>query len=281
MSRIFEALKKATGEAGDAASVQAIDETQQQAGEDISVDNSGLDQCRTFSISIAPKSRLVALSDERGLGAEKIRVLSTRLRHMRQRRPFMKLLITSSMKGEGKSLIATNLAITFAKHARQKTLLIDGDFRQPTIARLVGIETTPGVGDWWRSDLPLKDMLRRHNEMPLWFLPAGHIPEQPLDILQSPRLAELITRFSGFFQWILIDSPPLTPLADSTVWSNLVEGIVLVVRQGVTPTKQLTRAIDSLEKNKLLGVVVNESTHVEHRYYEQYYRRNGSAAAKE
>src|SRR5690242_16277615 len=98
MSRIFEALKQATIETGAVTEpVQSITDAPAQMPQEITVDNSGLDQCRPFTISIAPKSRLVALSDERGLGAEKIRVLSTKLRHIRQRRPFMKLLITSSM----------------------------------------------------------------------------------------------------------------------------------------------------------------------------------------
>jgi receptor protein-tyrosine kinase len=176
------------------------------------------------------------------------------------------------MKGEGKSLMSANLALTLSKQVRHQTLIIDADFRCPTQHRLFGVDATPGVADWWIEDIPLNRVIRKHSELPLWFMAAGHVPDQPLEILQSQRFADLITKLGSMFHWLIIDSPPLTPMADSSVLSHLAEGVVLVVRQGVTPAKVLRSAMDSLERKKLLGVVINESTTSERRYYDQYYK---------
>lgn len=275
MSRIFDALKQSSSEShSPVIPVPNLTEVGSAPMPDVAADAIGLDGCAEFSIRLAPINRLVSLSDERGLGAEKLRVLATKLRHARQRRAFSKVLVTSSIKGEGKSVISANLAITLANQARQNTLLIDGDFRCPTQPSLLGVASTPGVSDWWQSDVPLNQIVRRNKELPLWFLSAGHVSGQPLDILQSQRFADLIARFNGFFHWIVVDSPPLTPLADSTVWGNMMDAVLMVVRQNVTPIKVLRSALETVERGKLLGVVVNESRYVEKSYYDQYYRGN-------
>ena len=274
MSRIFEALKKSTSEAG-AAAVPAPELGDPLATAQLESNVSPsfeLDGCLPFDIHATVQSRLISLTDERSIGAEKIRVLATRLRHLRNKKNFATVLITSSMKGEGKSLMTANLALTFSKQVRHETLVMDCDFRCPTQHHLFGVEASPGIGDWWADDLPLNRVLRKHPELPLWFMAAGAIPEQPLEVLQSERFADLITKVSGMFKWVVIDSPPLTPMADSSVLGHLAEGVVLVVRQGITSTKALRAAMDSVEKKKLVGVVVNESSKSERRYYDQYYK---------
>jgi capsular exopolysaccharide synthesis family protein len=273
MSRIFEALKRSTSDSG-AAAVPApeVGDAIPSAPSEPATPSIELDGCPQLAIHSVPQSRLISLTDERSIGAEKLRVLATRLRHLRNKKDFSTVLITSSMKGEGKSLIAANLALTFSKQVRHQTLLIDCDFRLPTLHKLFGVEQTPGIADWWAEDLPLNRVLRKHADLPLWFMAAGHVPEQPLEILQSQRFADLMTKVGGLFRWVVIDSPPLTPMADSSVLSHLAEGVVLVVRQGVTPTNALRASMDALDRKKLLGVVINESTTSERRYYDQYYK---------
>jgi capsular exopolysaccharide synthesis family protein len=274
MSRIFEALKKSTTDGGAAAvPAPALDDSvalpEQEAGSTPSIE---LDGCAPLTLHAAAQNRLISLTDERSIGAEKLRVLATKLRHLRSKKNFSTVLITSSMKGEGKSLMTANLALTFSKQVRHETLVIDCDFRCPTQHRLFGVEAGPGIGDWWTDDLPLNRVIRKHPELPLWFMAAGDIPEQPLEVLQSQRFADLITKVGSLFRWVVIDSPPLTPMADSSVLGHLAEGIVLVVRQGITSAKALASAMDSVERKKLLGVVVNESTKADRRYYDQYYK---------
>jgi capsular exopolysaccharide synthesis family protein len=274
MSRIFEALKQSNLESGSAAAAapQLTDDTpspQFQPGAAVSME---LEGCLPLTIHANAQARLVSLTDERSIGAEKLRVLATRLRHLRNKKEFSTVLVTSSMKGEGKSLMTANLALTFAKQVRHECLIIDCDFRCPSIHTLLGVNATPGIADWWAEDLPLNKILRKDPELPLWFIAAGHVPDQPLEILQSQRFADLITKLGGLFRWVVIDSPPLTPMADSSVLSHLAEGVLLIVRQGITSTKAMTAALESVERKKLLGVVVNESSATERRYYDQYYK---------
>lgn len=274
MSRIFEALKRSSSDAGTVAAVPAaeVGDAPMPATSEPATASIELDGCPPLTIHPVAHSRLVSYTDERSIGAEKLRVLATRLRHLRNKKSFSTVLITSSMKGEGKSLMAANLALTFSKQVRHQTLLVDCDFRCPTLHRMFGVEHSPGIAEWWAEDLPLNRVLRKHAELPLWFLAAGHVPDQPLELLQSLRFADLITKVGGLFRWVIIDSPPLVPMADSSVLGHLAEGVVLVVRQGVTSANALRSSMDALDRKKLLGVVINESTTSERRYYDQYYK---------
>jgi capsular exopolysaccharide synthesis family protein len=277
MSRIFEALQKSNAELGNApapppeAAADASDLLQQ-----VPHDSLQLDQCATFAIPAVPQNRIVMLTDGKGLGAEKIRVLSTKLRHLRQKRRLSRLLVTSCMKGEGKSVVASNLAIALAKHGKVPVLLIDGDFRLPGLSRIMGLENGTGVSTWWANNTPPQQLLRRASDLPLWFLAAGQPAEQPLEILQSRRLADLLNLLSARFEWVIIDSPPYSPLADSSVWATLVDGAIFVVRENWTPAKVLQKALQSVDASKLVGLVMNESSVSEHRYYDQYYYGYGS-----
>lgn len=276
MSRIFEALKKSNMEVGAAAAAAPAPELDDRIAapqpEQATMHSMELDSCPAFSIKTNGQARLVSITEERSIGAEKMRVVATRMRHLRTKKQYSTVLVTSSMKGEGKSMMAANLALTFAKQVRRETLIIDCDLRCPTLHSMFGVESSPGLVDWWEDDLPLDRVLRKHPELPLWFLAAGRVAEQPLEILQSQRFADLIARVGGLFHWVLLDSPPLTPMADSSVLCHLAEGVLLIVRQGVTSASVLRTAMDSLERKKLLGVVVNESSNTERRYYDQYYK---------
>ncbi len=283
MSRIFEALQKANAElTGAAASARQGTPEAADVLEPASSLTVDLDQCAPFTPAVNPQNRLVALNDGDSLGAEKIRVLTTRLRQLRHKRRLNRILVTSCMAGEGKSVISTNLAISLATHSRARTLLIDGDLRKPTVAKLLGLSNREdsGVAAWWKGDQQPLQLLRRAEGVPLWVLPAGQITEQPLEVLQSQRMAELLNQLSAWFEWVIIDSPPFTPLADSSVWSALSDGTLFVVRERFTSAKLLRKTIESFDANKLLGVVVNESSEAAHRYYRKYYYAYDKGAAK-
>ena len=269
MSRIFEALKK-TG------AVNLVDESAapQNAAEfiDQTADSSALLGCPTFSVSSTPQARLVSISDEHGLAAEKVRVLGTKLRHISARRQLKTVLVTSSMKGEGKSVIAANLAITLAKSAHLRVLLIDGDFRQPTLATKLGCTPQKALSDWWREPLPVQQLLHKEKDLQLWFLPAGRFENQPLEVLQSPRLAELMKQLTETFDWIVIDSPPMVPLADSRVWASFADGVMVVVREKYTQLDPLNQTIETVEPKKFLGIVMNDTHVSESKYYPAYYQ---------
>lgn len=229
----------------------------------------------SLNINVPPSSRLVFLSAPESLAAEKFRFLGVRLRQMQLTRPLKKVLITSTIPEEGKSLVSANLAGVLAKR-KQKVLLLEGDLRRPTLAEKFGLPRLAGLGEWLRSNHQTLSNIYRLNGTNLWLMPAGDSQENPLELMQSGKLSRLVEQLSGMFDWILVDSPPLLPLADTTVWSRLSDGALLVVREGTTEKAPLQRGLESLKKPELLGVVMNGSTESDHDNYYQRYAPSGS-----
>jgi protein-tyrosine kinase len=217
---------------------------------------------------VYPRS-LVALTDQGSVGAERFRALAIRLRNFQKRQRLKKLLVTSSVKGEGKSVVSANLAVTLAQG--QRTLLIDCDLHQSGLRDVLGIHGQPGLSDWWGQPSPIVKFLRRMDEPPLWYLSAGEVRVPPLDILQSRRFTDMLNQVSRWFDWIVLDSPPLVPVADSGLLAAHVDGSLLIVRQSNTPKPLLKEALKT-ENLKLLGIVANEWESSGQRYYTQYYK---------
>jgi capsular exopolysaccharide synthesis family protein len=230
-----------------------------------------LQHCPTISTRISADSRLVALAKEESLGAEKFRFLAVRLRQLRQSRVLKKILITSTIPGEGKSTVAANLACTLARRKQQRTLLLEGDLRRPSVADKFGLGRLDGLAEWLASDQQEITNLYRLSGSDLWLMPAGSPPANPLELLQSARLSLLMEHLMGLFDWIVVDSPPLLPLADTTVWARLIDGALLVAREGKTEKNQLQRGLELLKKTELLGVVLNGVAHPDHENYYQRY----------
>jgi capsular exopolysaccharide synthesis family protein len=240
----------------------------------------GLDSCPVLAISIPEQSRLVSVAEEGSLGAEKFRFLGVRLRHLRQNRPLKKILITSTIPQEGKSTIAANLACTLARRQNQKTLLLEGDLRRPNIVNQFGIGKLPGLCEWLSGKTDSVNICKLEG-LGLWILPAGAAPENPLELMQSGKLSLLMEQLEAWFDWIVIDSPPVLPLADTSLWSRLSDGILLVTRKGITEKQQLQRGLDAIEKSKVLGALVNSSTTVAHSDYYQRYTSSAADQSKE
>jgi capsular exopolysaccharide synthesis family protein len=282
MSRLYEALrrmeKEQRGPGEDVAPEPA--ESVQLLGS-VLTESVEFEQAPPAKIEVTPSARLVALSEPKSLGAEKFRALVMRLESHRQQRELKCLQITSGVINEGKTLVAANLALTLAKHSGSKVLLVEGDLHRPALASLLGLSQLPGLSHWWTGQEPSIDRyLYRLDELPLWFLSAGTVFDQPSQILQSPRFTEAFTRLIGSFDWIVIDSTPLLPTVDANLWSRLVDGMLLVVREGVAPVKALKSGLASLDNPKLVGVVLNEASDFNHVNYDgQYYvQKNGNHA---
>jgi capsular exopolysaccharide synthesis family protein len=238
------------------------------------VEEEELEHCPELTAHIPGENRLVATGKQESLGAEKFRFLAVRLRQIRQTRPLKKILVTSTIPQEGKSTVAANLALTLARRKPHKTLLLDGDLRRPTGAAQFGLGKVPGLCEWLSGETAGINVYRLQN-LGLWILPAGVAPENPLELMQSGKLAPLIDRLTGWFDWIVIDSPPVLPLADTSIWSRLADGILLVTRKATTEKQQLQRGLSALDQSKLLGALVNSSVNVAH---SDYYQRYGAAA---
>ena len=228
-------------------------------------------QFPSTQVMVAPQSKLVCITDEDSLAAEKFRFLGVRLRHLQQKRTLKRLLITSSMSEEGKSMVSANLACTLARKQQQRILLLEGDLRRPTLAEQFGLGKIPGLSELLQGE-PSTAMNIRHLETPgLWILPAGSPSRTPLELIQSRKLSMLLDQLGAWFDWIIIDSPPLMPLGDTSVWMRLADGILLVTRPGKTAKRQLQRGLEAIEQSKLLGAVLNGSVDAGLGDYYDYY----------
>jgi len=223
-------------------------------------------------IRVPPESRLVALTEPNSLGAEKFRALVTRLEHLRKERELKCFQVTSSVIHEGKTLVSGNVAVTLAKYSGSQTLLIEGDLHRPTLSALFGLHNIRGLSHWWyRPGQDLGQFIYRLADLPLWFLPAGNPYDRPSDILRSARFVDAFAKLTRRFEWVVVDSTPMLPIIDVNLWSRLVDGTLLVVREGVAPVKALKQGLLALDHPKIIGVVLNDASAANQSKYDGKY----------
>lgn len=235
-----------------------------------------LDSFPSLKVRIPAQSRLVFFTEPDSLAAEKFRFLGVRLRQLQQSRPLKKILVTSTIPEEGKSLVSANLAGVLTRK-KQRVLLIEGDLRRPTLARQFGLGRLAGIGEWLTGDPRPVSNIYYLDGPNFWLMPAGDPPANPLELMQSGRLSQLMEQLATMFDWIVVDSPPLLPLADTTVWGRLTDGALLVAREGKTEKGPLQRGLEILKKADLLGVVLNGCSSAD---YDNYYQRYRSGETK-
>jgi capsular exopolysaccharide synthesis family protein len=227
-----------------------------------------LHRCQTLNLSITPQNRLVTLAGGDTPATEAFRLLSVRLRHLRRDRKLQKLLITSTIPQEGKSVVSANVACALTLGTRQRTLLLEGDVRRPTLSKVFGLKAYPGICEYLQGERTIAASLYRLEPAGIWFLPAGVAPANPLELLESARLPALMEQLTAWFDWVIVDSPPVLPLADTSVWTRLADGILLVTRQGTTQKRHLKRGLEALESKKVIGAVLNSSqSSSDNKYY--------------
>jgi len=246
-----------------------------------------LEQVREVPFRVATDSLLIDVNRPHEAPMEEFRMLRTRLNHMKSLQPVHSVVVTSASPAEGKSLTATNLALAEAHLAGNTTLLADFDFRRPIVHTLFGIDRTPGITDYLLGKVPLHQALRRVAGTNLYLMPAGEAVINPLELLNLREVKQLIDRLPALFNWMILDSPPLLFAADASLLSTLCHGTLLVVRIGHTTIDSVTRAIQSLCNNNVLGIVVNGARRGElyskYTYYHSYYtpKERGSEEADE
>ena len=168
-------------------------------------------------------------------------------------------------------MVAANLACTLALRAPQKTLLIEGDLRRPSLSQVLGVPSVKGLSDWLQGEDSRTPNIYKIEGPGFWLLPAGSAPRNSLELLQSARLPALMDQLSKWFDWIIVDSPPVLPLADVSVWTRLTDGVLLIVRQGVTEKRNLQKGVEALDLKKLIGALLNCSKEADD--YGYYYRQ--------
>jgi protein-tyrosine kinase len=218
---------------------------------------------------------VVNIMQPREAPAEEFRTLRTRLNHLQSSQPLHTLVITSASPAEGKSFTAANLAISHAQLAGKRVLLADFDFRRPTVNTTFQIPGQLGLTDYLTGKASLREILYQIADTNLFILPAGGAVPNPLELLNLAQCRTLIDDLRNHFDWVILDSPPLLFAADGNLLSTMCDGTILVVRIGTTTFDSVTRAMQSLCENNVLGVVVNGARRGElyskYSYYHDYY----------
>lgn len=208
--------------------------------------------------SDVPKHPLLTEFDRHAPRVEAFRLLRTNLQFLNLDTRPRSLVITSAVPGEGKTSIATNLAIALAQTG-QRVLLVDGDLRRPKVAELLGLERSVGLTTVLVGRSELQDSIQKHAASGIYFLASGPIPPNPTEVLQSHAAQSVFDRISEMFDIVIIDAPPLLPVSDAAIVARDVDGAILVVRHGKTSRDELRQAKMRLDQvdAKLFGVTVN------------------------
>jgi capsular exopolysaccharide synthesis family protein len=203
---------------------------------------------------------------------EQYRRLAATLHHAQEDAGLKVVMVASAVVGEGKTLTASNLALTFSESYKRSVLLIDGDFRRPALHVVFNIDAPYGLSEGLMSVVEQKMPLYRVSER-LTILPAGKPSSDPMAGLTSGRMRRVIQEAREAFDWVIVDTPPVGLLPDANLLATMVDGAVLVVRANSTPYHQVVRAIDALDRERLLGVVLNSVSSPSgsnHNYYAYY-----------
>ena len=205
----------------------------------------------------APESHLLDLQHSHETPAEEFRTLRTRLNHLQTLQPLHTVIVSSPSPAEGKTFTAVNLALAESHLNESKVLLADFDLRRPLIHGLLQLDRAPGLTDYLTGDVPLSVALRRVSGMNLYVLPAGSPVKNPLELLNTRQAKALFEELPKVFNWSIFDTPPLLFSADANLLATMADGTILVVKIGSTTFDNVTRAIQSLCENNVLGIVAN------------------------
>lgn len=293
MSRIHEALKRAEQER--AANQGTGNLPTQVPGVVTEISNPGVAMIPTFSTAFTweevvarcpqrewkpDKTMLFFQSDEQARGTEQFRTLRSRLYHAREKAPLKKILVTSAMPREGKSFVAANLAQVLVRQPGRRALLIDGDLRAARLHKALGTESGQGLADYLAGDADEFSILQRGPMENLMLISCGRECPNPAELLANGRLAELLARVEPLFDWIVVDSPPVGPVADAALLSKFCDGVLIVVRSSVTPFDVAQKARHEFSDKMLVGVVLNGIDAASSAYPEYYYKVYGGADLK-
>jgi protein-tyrosine kinase len=277
MSRIFDALQRFENErrANEAANVPAAASPAEVAASAFAAapaEEAEVPQilataevkhewaAKPINISPAAERHLVAIDEPFSLGAESFRLLSSRLSQIAPSGK-RRVLVTSTIANEGKTVISTNLALTLAKRPGQRTLIVEGDLRSPQVLSALGVDHRPGLGEWYRSGGSIQDYIYHTTKGDLYVIAAGVEGGDPIEILQSELFGRAMLALSQQFDWIVIDSSPLIPVADASIWMNHCDAALIVTRENKTPKHLLTKALKTIDQSKVVGMVLNDVAH--------------------
>lgn len=273
--KLRKALDKANKERQETlGSAEEIDEIQvadDDLGEPAVSLKGGIWQAPVYSESVSVnldqqkliQNRCVCISsDAPELDAYK--VLRTQIRQRTKEQGMNTIMVTSVKPGEGKTVTAINLALTFAREYHQTVLLVDCDLKKQDIHRYLGFASDRGLIDYLEFDMPLKDFIIWPGIEKLTLISGGRVVSDSSELLGSPKMKDLLedmkTRYND--RYVILDVPAVIDGADAMVFAPLVDGIIMVVEKGATSLSDVKKAVELMPREKFLGFVLNDRTGV-------------------
>jgi capsular exopolysaccharide synthesis family protein len=230
--------------------------------------NAQLTQCRQVHVGNGNATHLVLRQDQSSkVALEAYRALRTRLMRAQLKAGLRTIAITSSLPGEGKTLTTMNLGLCYAQLPQQRVLVIDADLRTCGLTSLLNHPSTPGLAEVLAGKATPDEAIVASDQKNFFVLPAGTISSPPPELFTGSHWEELLGRCSELFQVVLVDTPPIYPLADFDLISVACQGVVMVVRAHYGQRETLQKSASSVDRKKLLGVVLNGADTNEKKHY--------------
>ncbi len=267
MGKFFDAIAKSEKEKklmNSSSSIGVNSDEKELTDFDISIPSESIDGSNKID------DKIVTYHRPQSYEAEQFRILKTGLFFSRKEGAPQTIMITSAEPNEGKSFVAANLAITFAKSMDSHVLLIDCDLRNPTVHKVFGLpDQVPGLSDLLTKKIDIKSALYKTPVEKLTIIPGGGIPHNPTELLSSSRMMQLIEEVKSRYndRYIIIDSPPPLLTAETVAVSSLVDGVIIVVRHEKTNRNTVKKVTDMFEKDKIVGLVLNKYDARVDKYY--------------
>jgi protein-tyrosine kinase len=221
--------------------------------------------------------RVVSSSGLDAAAVEQYRRLAAKLHQAQIDRHLNAVMIVSAVPSEGKTLTSLNLALTLSRSYKRRVLLIDADLRRPSLHEVCGLQVDRGLQEAVLAPSPTGELAAAFELAPgLALLPAGRPTNDPLGVLTSPRMHAILAEARRLFDWVIVDTAPMAALSDAAVLKDVVDGAILVVSAGSTPFDLVDRAVQTLGRDHILGVVLNgvQTQEIDAAYgYADYYGR--------
>jgi protein-tyrosine kinase len=218
--------------------------------------------------------KLVVVTSPDSYEAENFKLLRSQIMFAKDRKRPKTIMVTSATPSDGKTFVAANLAASIASGIDEHVLLVDCDLRRPDLHQMFGYSVTDGLNEHLSREKPLSELIIRTKVDKLSLLPAGRSPNNPSELLASGAMVAFLKEIRDRYddRIIILDTAPSQVLAEASVLSNFVDGIIFVVRAEKTPKELISKAITALGKDKILGIVFNGYSQ-EQKSYGKYYRK--------
>ena len=189
---------------------------------------------------------LVSYADEHSYLAEQYKVIRTNLYSLSPEKPFKTVVITSAQSQEGKTVTSCNLSYTLSLDTEKKILLLDADFRRPSVHKVLGIQRKPGFTNILNDEVSLEQFIKKPAVGNLYVIPSGSVVTNTAELLSSKKMRELIDMLKLKFDYLVFDTPPVINVTDSSILGSLCDCVIMIVRAGVTPKSMVEEAYTML-----------------------------------